>query len=117
MNQPMTVCSSDGQPSVVSLFWDMSKDQRSGSKGTSSQAKVSIITGTAYTRQPAVGGCSKSRVMKLSRKTSKEPTSGTVTGTNIGSVGAKGIEDGRRMGVVGTETVVGWSDEGFHNLH
>ena len=34
-----------------------------------------------------------------------------------GSAGAKGTEDGRRIVVFGMLTVVGWSDEGFHNLH
>ena len=117
MDQPRTVCSSDGQPSAVTFFWDMSTNQRSGSEGTSSRAKVSIITGTAYARRSAVGACSKPRVMKSSRKASTEPASGTMVGTQIGSAGAKGTEDGRKMGVVGTSTVIGWSDEGFHDLH
>ena len=34
-------------------------------------------------------------------------------GTQIGSAGAKGTEDGRRTGVA----VVGWSDDGFHGWH
>ena len=40
-----------------------------------------------------------------------------MAGTQIGSAGAKGTEDGRRVGVVGGSTVVGWSDEGFRDLH
>ena len=38
-------------------------------------------------------------------------------GTQIGSAGAKGTEDGRRVGDVGTVTVVGWRDDGFHEGH
>ena len=60
-----------------------------------------------------MGVCNKPSVMKPSRKASTEPAAGT----KIGSAQAKGMEDGRRTGVVGTATVVGWSDEGFHDLH
>ena len=73
--------------------------------------------GTAYARRSAVGGCSKPRVMKSSRKTSMEPSLGTTTGTQIGSAGAKEVEVGKRTRVVGTTTVAGWSDKGFQDSH
>ena len=95
----------------------MSTDRRRGSEGASGRAKVSIIMGTAYARRSTVGVCNKPSVMKSSRKTSAEPAAGTVAGTQIGSARAKGMEDGRRTGIVGTATVIGWSDEGFHDLH
>ena len=64
-----------------------------------------------------MGDHSKPRVMKLSRKTLTEPSPGTTVGTQIGSAGVKGTDDGGRAGDVGRVTVVGWRDDRFHKLH
>ena len=60
------------------------------------------------------GGMQQTQSYEIINGTSIRGNNG---GTQIGSTGAKGTKDGRMMGVVGMSTVVGWSDEEFHDLH